>query len=128
MRRMKRLGKVWIVEDALPDQNPEILTGGDPLERVPDHRRVFVVILFERHLGCLHLVLLLVESLNHILLLDGGRGEVEDVHVVDTYGVGVSLGIPWTFVVCREPKVRVRPTLDVDDPPGLFVKFTNGTP
>lgn len=125
---MERLGKVWIVEDALPDQNPEILTGGDPLEGVPDHRRVFVVILLEGHLGRLHLVLLFVESLDHVLLFDGGRGEVEDVDVVDTYRVGVGLGIPWTFIVCREPKVRVRSALDVDDPPGLFMKFTDGTP
>ena len=125
---MKRLGKVWIVEDALPDQDPQILASSDPLEGVPDHRRVFVVILLEGHLGRLHLVLLFVEPLDRILLLYGRHGEVEDVDVVDTHGVGVSLGIPWTFIVGREPKVRVGPALDVDDPPGLLVKFTDGTP
>jgi len=65
------------------------------------------MVLLEGHLGRLHLVLFFVKLLNRVLLFDRRHGEVEDVDVVDTHGVRVGLGIPWTLVIGSKLKVRV---------------------
>jgi hypothetical protein len=104
---VKRLGKIGVIYDALTDEDPQVIATRNTFECVPYDGRILIVILFEWHLGRFHFQLFFVKFLNHVFLFYGCHGEIEDVDVVDTYSVGVGLGVPWTFIIGRESKVGI---------------------